>query len=332
MKTIHVNITSKKMYIFTTSELLLFYLQIKYSMTTNFGLLERLVFINEIVAFCSGVVWWWCVCFSRRHLVRYRLCTASLWADVGVRRLDGEWRGQSLVTLADGPCMNICVIKKKVSEPDGWLLGNLTAAKKHHAADPLVRSSGPRRLEEKKEKHKWRDGKVVLCIWAAIHRVFPRLSQSAASLCARVRNANMLLFLCSDCFVFHPLFCFCLFFYDLHVGHRKALRMNPRISKMSPESSVVGRKQLERFFGWAVTLGAAHGVRSLLFWGFTTFKGLSTLCYTVFLRPLCGCLTWIQCRNVILQSLAGGQSATSMTIYQTARWWQRGAPASCPKV
>lgn len=35
MKTIHVNITSKKMYIFTTSELLLFHLQIKYSMTTQ---------------------------------------------------------------------------------------------------------------------------------------------------------------------------------------------------------------------------------------------------------------------------------------------------------
>lgn len=138
------------MYIFTTSELLLFYLQIKYSMTTNFGLLERLVFIYGIAAFSSGVVWW-CVCFSRRRLLRYRLCTASLRADVGVRRLDGEWRGQSLVTLADGPCMNICVIKKKVSAPDGWLRWNLTAAKKHHAADPLVRSCGPRRLEKKKE-------------------------------------------------------------------------------------------------------------------------------------------------------------------------------------
>lgn len=98
------------MYIFTTSELLLFYLQIKYSMTTN--LLERLVFIYGIAAFSSGVVWG-CVCFLRRRLVRYRLCTASLHADVGVRRLDGEWRGQSLVMLADGPCMNICVIKKK---------------------------------------------------------------------------------------------------------------------------------------------------------------------------------------------------------------------------
>lgn len=190
------------MYIFTTSELLLFYLQIKYSMTTNFGLLERLVFIYGIAAFSSGVVWW-CVCFPRRRLLRYRLCTASLRADVGVRRLDGEWRGQSLVTLADGPCMNICVIKKKSVSARRLTAVKFDSCQKASCRWPTCQelraqeAGKEKRGEEKKEKHKGLDGKVVCCIWAAFHWVFPRPSQSAASLCVRVRKANALLFLCS---------------------------------------------------------------------------------------------------------------------------------------
>lgn len=188
------------MYIFTTSELLLFYLQIKYSMTTNFGLLERLVFIYGIAAFSSGVVWW-CVCFSR-SLVRYRLCTASLHADVGVRRLDGEWRGQSLVMLTDGPCMNICVIKKKCQRHTAdcgeiWQLPKSIMPLTHLSGALAQEAGKEKRGEEKKGKHKGLDGKVVRCILAAFHWVFPRPSQSAASLCVRVRKANTLLFLCS---------------------------------------------------------------------------------------------------------------------------------------
>lgn len=168
MKTIHVNITSKKKNVY-------FY---------DFWVIT-LLFANKILNDNQPALWTDLFLSMKRTrsaqvlntcLIRYRHCTTSLPADVGMWRLDGEWRGQSLVMLTDRQCMNICVIKKKkkrkkVLAPDGWLQRNLTAAKKHHAADPLVRSWRPRRLEKnkdwvKKKKEEGgstedRDGKLV---------------------------------------------------------------------------------------------------------------------------------------------------------------------------
>lgn len=73
--------------------------------------------------------------------------------------------------------------KKNVSAPDGWLRWNLTAAKKHHAADPLVRSPGPRRLEKNKKKTRrarWKSRGLRL---GSVLLGFSRPSRSAASLC-----------------------------------------------------------------------------------------------------------------------------------------------------
>lgn len=157
MKTIHVNITSKKnVYFYDFWVITLLFANKIFN--DNQLALQRVLFLwmkltrsaqvlNAGVAFVSCADVWLVIVSAQLPSEPTSACGALMESD--------EVRASSC-SLTDRAWIFAWLKKKKekVSAPDGWLRRNLTAAKKHHAADPLVRSSGPRRLENTKREVK----------------------------------------------------------------------------------------------------------------------------------------------------------------------------------
>lgn len=150
MKTIHVNITSKKNVYF-------------YDFWVITLLFANKIFNDNQQAFWSVLFMFMKLTCSAQVLNAAVVCLscADVWFVIVSAQLPSEpMSACGALMESDEVRASSCSVtdrawkfawlKKKVSAPDGWLRWNLTAAKKHHAADPLVRSSGPRRLEKTK--------------------------------------------------------------------------------------------------------------------------------------------------------------------------------------
>lgn len=196
MKTIHVNITSKK------KKNVYFY---------DFWVIT-LLFANKI--FNDNLLGFGESCFVLRSFLKLRclLFMPYLLVAVGpvtasrrlpsceltsaLRRADGEWRGQSLVTLPDGLYMNIRVIKKFCRGETAdcgeiWQLPKSITPLTHLSA-----ASSPGGCKTK-EKHGWRMkrpelnfGGCGLLVWVTFGNIRVLKTNTFLSLCSLEPNCS----------------------------------------------------------------------------------------------------------------------------------------------
>lgn len=197
------------MYIFTTSELLLFYLQIKYSMTTNSGLWKRLIFN-----------WWNCriqlrccvvLCFSR---IRFASLSSAHSLPPSRRRRAGALMESDEVRASSRSPTDRAWIFAWLKKKKSVSARRLTALKfdscqKASCRWPTCREppgAGKEKGGEgnkKREKHKGLDGNVAHRAWPAFHWVFFTTAVTVGGVLVRPCEQ-------SKCFVVSPaLSCSC---------------------------------------------------------------------------------------------------------------------------